>query len=279
MKNLINGKAIYTPKGAAREYGEVGCNFYIGCTHDCVYCYLKRGVLSHSMGKTEITLKKCFKNEKHALDVFSKEIHENLNFLQKTGIFFSFSTDPLLVETRELTLAATKLATSHGVPVKILTKAIDATDWISILGDITERQRKLIAFGFTLTGCDDMEPGAPPNMIRVGAIQFLHGLGFKVFASIEPIINTSDSYKMILRSHLFCDLFLIGLRSGVKANYYQKGYMESFYLAIYDLQKRSPHQFKIYWKESFRRYFEKNKLVIDSDSCFVEANYNMFQSK
>ena len=26
----INGKAIYTTKGAAREYGRVGCNFYTG---------------------------------------------------------------------------------------------------------------------------------------------------------------------------------------------------------------------------------------------------------
>ena len=26
----MNGKAIYTTKGAAREYGRVGCNFYTG---------------------------------------------------------------------------------------------------------------------------------------------------------------------------------------------------------------------------------------------------------
>ena len=42
----INGKAIYTTKGAAREYGRVGCNFYTGCPHECSYCYLKRGAPS-----------------------------------------------------------------------------------------------------------------------------------------------------------------------------------------------------------------------------------------
>jgi len=36
----INGHAIYTTKGAAREYGRVGCNFYTGCPHECEYCYL-----------------------------------------------------------------------------------------------------------------------------------------------------------------------------------------------------------------------------------------------
>ena len=30
---IINGKALYTPKGAALEYGRIGCNFYTGCPH------------------------------------------------------------------------------------------------------------------------------------------------------------------------------------------------------------------------------------------------------
>lgn len=28
---IIKGKALYTPNGAAREYGRIGCNFYKGC--------------------------------------------------------------------------------------------------------------------------------------------------------------------------------------------------------------------------------------------------------
>lgn len=50
----INGKAIYTTKGAAREYGRIGCNFYTGCPHDCQYCYLKRGAPSKQLGGTEV---------------------------------------------------------------------------------------------------------------------------------------------------------------------------------------------------------------------------------
>jgi DNA repair photolyase len=30
---------IYEPKGRAREYSELACNLYHGCTHGCLYCY------------------------------------------------------------------------------------------------------------------------------------------------------------------------------------------------------------------------------------------------
>ena len=57
---IINGKALYTPKGAAMEYGRIGCNFYTGCPHECEYCYLKRGITGKALGGTEVRLKKCF---------------------------------------------------------------------------------------------------------------------------------------------------------------------------------------------------------------------------
>ena len=53
----INGKAIYATKGAAKEYGRVGCNFYKGCPHNCEYCYLKRGRTAKNLGGTEVQLK------------------------------------------------------------------------------------------------------------------------------------------------------------------------------------------------------------------------------
>jgi DNA repair photolyase len=30
---------ICEPKGRAREYSELACNLYRGCTHGCLYCY------------------------------------------------------------------------------------------------------------------------------------------------------------------------------------------------------------------------------------------------
>jgi len=95
------GKAIYQPKGAAAEYAKYACNFYIGCSNECSYCYCKRW----KWGNVPI-LKKCFKDEKHALEVFEKELNANLSELQKHGLFFSFTTDPMLKETESVTAKA-----------------------------------------------------------------------------------------------------------------------------------------------------------------------------
>ena len=39
MKKEYHGKAIYQPSGKAAEYGEWACNFHIGCSNWCDYCY------------------------------------------------------------------------------------------------------------------------------------------------------------------------------------------------------------------------------------------------
>ena len=70
-------KAIYKPKGKAGEYARFACNFYVGCSNDCSYCYCKKGVLGHSMGGTEVKLEKCFINEGHALHTFREEAIAN----------------------------------------------------------------------------------------------------------------------------------------------------------------------------------------------------------
>lgn len=218
----INGKALYTPKGAAMEYGRVGCNFYTGCPHNCEYCYLKRGITGKALGGTEVQLKKCFKDEKHAMDIFKREVNNNLDACRQHGIFFSFTTDPLIEETRELTFRAMASAISFGVPVYVLTKDASFIDseagkwWLDLLlADPT-----LVHFGFTLTGRDDMEPNASPNEERIEAMRILHYAGFPTWASIEPVIEWKHSLRVIEMSLGCCDHYKVGLRSGVKKDYY-----------------------------------------------------------
>ena len=54
----FNGKAIYNPAGKAGEYAKWACNFYVGCSNMCDYCYCKKGILNNVMGMDEPQLKK-----------------------------------------------------------------------------------------------------------------------------------------------------------------------------------------------------------------------------
>jgi DNA repair photolyase len=222
----FKGKAIYTPNPAAAEYSKFVCNFYKGCSCDCEYCCNKRwgwGIIP--------TLKECFKDENHALQVFEKELMKNLPELQRHGLFFSISTDPMLKETMWLTSQATMTCVINGVQVKILTKRAEFVNGITdecgsdftFLANVKryfphseQLLKKRIAFGFTLTGHDEREPGASPNAERIKAMRKLHEAGFKTWASIEPVIDFESSFEMIRLTSGFCNLYKVGLESGKK---------------------------------------------------------------
>lgn len=168
-------KCLYTPKGAAREYAPVGCNFYRGCPYQCLYCYNRKGLTAGVMGVDHAVLENCFVNrpkkyvgmtsEEYALKCFVDEIDRHQDYLRDMGIFFSFSTDPLLPETWELTMDCAAIAVGCEIPVKILTKsaffdesALVFRSLAEYIEAIPESCRKMFAFGFTLTGRDDQEP-------------------------------------------------------------------------------------------------------------------------
>ena len=264
----INGKAIYNPSGKAGEYSKWACNFYVGCSNGCTYCYCKKGILAGAMGGNVPTLKKCFKNENHALEVFEKELHANLPELQKHGIFFSFSTDPCLEETQYLTAKAIDFCIKNKVSVKLLTKCVKPS--ISLvkfgLGEMTDLFKRYVAIGLTLTGRDDLEPNASTNAERIEAMRKLHEAGFKTWASIEPIIDFDSSLEMIRQTRGFCDLYKVGLESGKKYDLWE---VRSLLLACYGMT-----DCKIYFKDSLLKAAGINREDLPAN-C-VSRDYNMF---
>ncbi len=259
----FNGKAIYNPSGKAKEYAPWACNFYNGCSNDCSYCYCKRGVMSHVWSPAPV-LKKCFKDENHAIDVFIAELEKNIVKLKEYGLFFSFTTDPMLPETRNLHMNAISIAIDHDVPVQILTKRADFLD-----NRIFNTEKKnLIAVGFTLTGHDELEQNANANMERIKAMLHLHRQGFKTFASIEPVIDGSSAVGMINLISGWCDLIKVGLLSGKRK--YQAGEIEYLYESIkYDVRGS-----KFYLKDSIVSYLKLDRTEFPTH--FVNQDYNIF---
>lgn len=278
----FKGKAIYNPSGKAGEYSYWACNFYVGCSNGCQYCYLKKGIGKAVLGGDKPTLKRCFKSPQQAIDIFFKELYDPATEAPKAdimehGLFFTFSSDPCLPETMTLNFAVMTTCLLLQVPIKILTKC---TDWIN-----TEQGQELLnnpnasrflAVGFTLTGHDELEPNAAPNAARIDAMASIYNMGIKTFASIEPIVDLGASFDMIRRSMEYCDLFKIGLESGKK---YPKNELTEFVAAVSRLNYANP-----YPNSEFLRIYFKDSLLkqagIDRESLpanCVGRDYNLFR--
>jgi len=270
------GKAIYRPAGKAGEYAEYACNFYNGCSNGCEYCYCKKGVLAKQLGGDTPTLKKCFQNEDHALAVFTKELYENLQELQQHGLFFSFTTDPMLPETKWLTWSAIATAAREGVRSKILTKRADFADAMLMLNpaDRIQEYTKYMAIGFTLTGHDEMEPNASTNAERIEAMKKLHEAGFKTFASIEPIIDIQSAFSMIFDTAGFCNLYKIGLMSGKKYDGDDLLWLMERCHGFTNIYKEYNFPVKFYFKDSFLAQAGIDRADLPAN-C-VGRDYNIF---
>lgn len=253
----MKGKAIYTPSGKAGEYSYWAVNFYNGCSADCDYCYCKKGVMAH-LWSTAPTLKKSLITPERALDIFFNEMKNNLSSLRENGLFFNFTSDPFLKETIDLNLKAMEYCHDFKIPVKALTKQ---TWWIDKY-NIPDN----VSIGFTLTGEDSLEKGAPSNLKRIDAMEELRAEGYKIWASIEPVVNIDSAYNMICRSLYFADHFKIGPLSGKSFN---KTDVEHF---MYDVNFLFKGEKKtIYWKEGF---IEKMGIIRESlpENC-VNRDY------
>lgn len=241
---MYNGKSIYNPSGKAGEYSYWACNFYNGCSARCEYCYNRKGIAAKVLGGDVPTLKKSLVNDEIAFGQFMQEVNKNLDALRQHGLFFNFVSDPCLPETFKLNLRAMVYCEMKLVPVKILTKQ---TWWVD--GVLKKEHyfpsNDYISIGYTITGFDNLEPGAAKNLERIDAAYRLHNAGFKTFGSFEPIIDMDTTYKMILLTlkHDCIDLYKIGLQSGKK---YDKSKLLTF-VSICLLMLADK---KIYFKDS-----------------------------
>ena len=304
------GSIVYQPKGKAREYAPWAANIFVGCSNDCVYCYCKKGVLGHGMGQARPQLKKPFQVDSDpvyggtahsrmmdfivgcnkAVIAYKRELER---YRQKIladgrGIFFTFSSDPCLqkpVDTFETFMRCALYALGcdekgerfndlDPIPVTILTKR---TEWTKGVGGyrLMKAGGRNLCVGFTLTGRDDLEPNASPNMERVEAMRKCHEYGVRTFASIEPVIDLDDSLEMIKATLGFCDEYKIGLESGTKHNK-KPITLDGIVQFVDDVQKvvaeKAPKA-KIYWKDSITK--KVDGLVKYSEQV-VDASYNIF---
>jgi DNA repair photolyase len=299
-------KILSKPKGNAEEYGRWSVNPYVGCPHGCEYCYLKKGVWKNALGGSEPTLKNGIVNETHAFHLAWCEILDNREqILKDGGLFMSFVTDPLCEgkpidnrfhhegSVRTMFLALAKGAVELGVPVTILTKSAGFTShfhYKDIAGktamyDIEPSLKKakdMIAFGWTLTGHDEMEPNAPSNARRLEEMKAVHDDGLKVWSSIEPVIDFKSSLEMIAKAlDAGCQHFKIGLLTENTRVCRKKYDVIECMGFITDVLTLTNGKATVYWKQSVRDLLGTVYSIAAVDEILDQPNavgkdWNMF---
>ncbi len=270
VRSHKSGDALYRPSGKAAEYSKFAAGFYVGCPNRCKYCYLKLGPTSGTLGGCNVELKKCFKSEADAIEVYFNELFGGTGGtvrpeILRKGIFITFTTDPGLPETFPLFAAVIAETVKLHVPVQFLTKMtgwMESDIWKDLLS--IPETKEYLAIGFTLTGRDDLEPGASTNRERITAIKKCHDLGFKTFASIEPVIDFERSYLSVLWCSNFVDLFRVGLESHRK-------YDKTEVLKFVDDLAALPEKPWIYLKDSIIDLIGRERLSFGDnfvDACF-----------
>lgn len=183
---------IYEPQGRAREYSPLALNFFKGCTHGCIYCYVP------SMFKrfnAQYNHENCFS----ALDI--KKLEQSARRMQGCGkqILLSFTGDPYCGVDDSATETVLKILNQYGHKVAILTKGGKrCLKHLSLFKEFVNR----IKIGATLTFDNDemskgWEPGAAMPSDRIAALKELAENGIKTWVSFEPVIYPEQSLRLL----------------------------------------------------------------------------------
>jgi DNA repair photolyase len=196
------------PGSANWEYSQYYLNPWLGCSHECAYCYNK-GRYKNNMfwGKPVRPVKGLFARLEYQLE---REIPQG-------QIFMSFVGDPFDVNMYHNTRKVLEILLKYDVPnLCVLTKSRTVVLFMDIL-----KQFKNIKIGFSLSFDNDKdsikyEPGAAVFSERVKALEEMmwecwgyHNIRF--WASLEPVINILQTLNIIYKTRDFVSFYKIGL--------------------------------------------------------------------
>lgn len=196
---------IYEPQGRAREYSPLALNYFKGCDHGCIYCYVP-------------TMFKRFNASYDHASVISPDDFSNIEKSAKKlqginkQILLSFTSDPYCnVEFFE-TAKVLEILNRYGHKVAILTKdPTKALKDIEVIKSFGER----IKIGSTLTLTDPYdhklwEPDTPNYKSRVDGLAKFTDAGVKTWASFEPVMKPDQSLDLIKMVSDFIDHVKVG---------------------------------------------------------------------
>jgi len=201
-------RAIYEPKGKAREYAALACNLYRGCGNACGYCYAP-SVLRMSRAEFQDDPKP----RPNILNTLRDDLERWDGPIPADPVLLCFTCDPYQAIEKEhrITRAAIEILGRAGWKVRILTKNPRAA--MILDGDLFEAHG--VEFGTTLVFAEDCvredwEPKAESVTDRIMGLHWARQLGLRTWCSIEPVIDPKQSIEVIHLTARFVDTFKVG---------------------------------------------------------------------
>ncbi|MCS7121697.1 MAG: radical SAM protein [Archaeoglobaceae archaeon] len=245
-------------KTALSKSGIPGLDFalnpYIGCIHNCIYCYARCYVdrdVAERWGEIVIV-------KDNLLNLLRKE--------KKVGVVgIGTITDAYqkIEEKEEVTRKAVKILLSKGAKISIQTKSD------LVVRDLDIFKKESVDVGFTITTLEKskakiLEPNAPSPEKRVKALEKLSSEGLKTWIFLGPIVpNVSiEEIEEIVEvaassgSHLYYDKFRV-------KNFMKEGYIK-------ELAEEAK---KVNWKDVFSKIEEVcRKYKVKAFPAFFKKN-------
>ena len=221
---------------------------------------------------TNVAIRSLIYNDTRRIGIF--------RLIEDGGVFMSFTCDPLDAEdnVQNYTLYAVKKLLKYGIPVTLLTKNVawlKEDNWKILLEEYPKHvccpnHHALLTIGFTITGKDKLEPGAPSTEERIEALRELHHKYMvKTFVSLEPITSIHTASEVIKKIYQITDEIRIGAQSPIKKDRYDPNEFFGFVTAVKFLARDLHCRFMV--KDSMYKQAE-NFEVSYRDMCIAKLD-------
>ncbi|MBI5636817.1 MAG: radical SAM protein [Nitrospinae bacterium] len=183
-KSILSKSQIY----------DYALNPYVGCQHNCVYCYAKfmKRFTGHREPWGEFVDVKI-----NAAELLAREVKKK----KKGNVWISGVCDAYqpLEGKYQLTRRCLEILVEDSWPFAIQTKSPLVLRDIELL-----RKAAGCEVGFTITTADEkmrsiFEPGAPPIAKRIEALATLHSAKIKTFVMIAPLLPGAEGLVDLLK--------------------------------------------------------------------------------
>jgi len=183
-KNMLSRSKVY----------DYALNPYVGCQHDCIYCYAKfmKRFTGHREKWGEFVDVKI-----NAPELLASEVKK-----KRAGrVWISGVCDPYqpLEKRYMLTKRCLEILVENDWPFTIQTKSSLVLRDIEIL-----KRADNVEVGFTITTTDEkvrkiFEPVASPSGKKIDALAHLHAEGIRTFAMVAPILPGAEGLVSALK--------------------------------------------------------------------------------